>query len=170
MRCASYRIAGASTGAGLRTGGGNQAAARRAVARVSDDHEGAPRFAVSSRHRASRSDAARARRLWTLLAFASRPPPLAATWRARFGLRLGCARSRPETPRRPPGSRLRRHDLKMGSTLFRRAVVGDPVLHRFRLFATCRRTKSASDFSCTGPSCLSEVSGFVRPSLSKANL
>ena len=38
----------------------------------------------------------------TLLAFASRPPPLAATWRARCGSRLGFARRVPLTPRRPP--------------------------------------------------------------------
>jgi len=38
----------------------------------------------------------------TLLAFASRPPPLAATWRARYGSRLGFARRVPMTPRRPP--------------------------------------------------------------------
>ncbi|MEO9114116.1 MAG: hypothetical protein ABI387_15835, partial [Lacunisphaera sp.] len=45
--------------------------------------------------------AARARRLGTLLAFARRPPPLAATWRARCGGWPGFARSVPKTPRRP---------------------------------------------------------------------
>jgi hypothetical protein len=38
----------------------------------------------------------------TLLAFASRSPPLAATWRARYGSRHGFARRVPLTPRRPP--------------------------------------------------------------------
>jgi hypothetical protein len=38
----------------------------------------------------------------TILAFARRPPPLAATWRARCGGRPGFARRVPKTPRRPP--------------------------------------------------------------------
>lgn len=39
--------------------------------------------------------------LGPLLAFASRPPPLATTWRARCGSRLGFAHRVPKTPRRP---------------------------------------------------------------------
>jgi len=45
--------------------------------------------------------AARARRHGAAPRFASRPPPLAATWRARCGGRLGFARRVPKTPRRP---------------------------------------------------------------------
>lgn len=43
--------------------------------------------------------AARARRHGAAPRFASRPPPLAATWRARCGGRLGCALRVPKTPR-----------------------------------------------------------------------
>jgi hypothetical protein len=58
------------------------------------------RALVSSRKRCGR-----ARRLGALFAFARRPPPLAATWRARFGSRLGSAH---RVPRLRAGRRLGR--------------------------------------------------------------
>ena len=56
-----------------------------------------------------------------LLAFARRPPPLAATWRARYGFRLGFAHRVPKTPRRPPVVAHPRHPSKYDHLTFRHA-------------------------------------------------
>ena len=70
---------------------------------VSDLHEDTPRAALFRRAIVEPAErAARARRQGDAPRFASRPPPLAATWRARCGSRLGFARRVPLTPRRPP--------------------------------------------------------------------
>ena len=71
----------------------------------------------------------------TLLAFASRPPPLAAIWRARCGSRLGFARRVPTIPRRPPvgGNRpLPRKGVQSRTKGTAHAGSGSPALDRSR--------------------------------------
>ena len=73
------------------------------VAPIPDLHEDTPRCAVSPCPRGPAEHVRYGRGdLGTLLAFARRPPPMTATWRAPCGSRLGFARCVPKTPHRPP--------------------------------------------------------------------
>ena len=79
------------------------AVAGLAVAPIPDLHEDTPRCAVSPCPRGPAEHVRYGRGdLGTLFAFARRPPPLAATWRAPCGSRLGFARRVPKPPHRPP--------------------------------------------------------------------
>ncbi len=72
------------------------------LARISDRHEGTPRAALFRRATVQTAGCtARARRHGEAPRFARRPPPQAATWRARCGGWLGFARHVPKTPRWP---------------------------------------------------------------------
>ena len=144
---------------------GIRAVARPAVAPIPDLHEDTPRGLFRRALVDPRSVRHAHGDMGTLLAFARRPPSLAATWRARCGFWPG---SLIASPRLRAGRRLWRTRATCKNRIIQ--AVGVPTgLPLARLVRTSRWINSARVFSWTAPSALREATGALVTNFSVAN-